>query len=182
MINEHELIVHLWSHISQWSHWLQTRTEFLHKHPKNIWNSWFIQTLINLLCISVGYCWRMHGRNEISILKTLFKNRWCIRIMIIFLLKTNEIFMERVDTVLRVSKETKLPSGFRHSFSFLPSIHMPLLVPFGNKNGSILVPKAIKIMWVFSFFFFTLAAYLWHLALMVLDNIGRVCTFPSLFI
>lgn len=46
--------------------------------------------------------------------------------MIIFLLKANEIFMKRVDTVLRVSKETKFPSGFRDSFSFLPSIHMPL--------------------------------------------------------
>lgn len=51
--------------------------------------------------------------------------------MTIFLLKTNEIFMEGVDTVLSVSKEIKLPSGFRHSFSFLASVHMflPLLSP-----------------------------------------------------
>lgn len=44
--------------------------------------------------------------------------------MTIFLLKMNEIFMERVDTVLSVSKETKLPSGFRRSFPLLASIHL----------------------------------------------------------
>jgi len=59
--------------------------------------------------------------------------------MIIFLLKTNEIFMERADTVLRVSKETKFPSGFRHSFSFLASVHI------------FLVPKAMKM----KYFFYT---------------------------